>query len=60
MVNKKSENAPDLAESGRLGPHVQDQIGDRLKQSYADLVEVPLPDKIVELLKELKRRESAK
>ena len=40
-----------------LPPELQGQLGKRLRESYSDLVNQPVPDKFLALLEELKKSE---
>ncbi len=40
-----------------VGQDIQDHLGRKLKATYEDLVSQPVPDKFIQLLDELARRE---
>ena len=40
-----------------LPPELQGQLGNRLRESYSELVKQPVPDKFLMLLEELKKSE---
>lgn len=40
-----------------LPPELQGQLGKRLRESYSDLINQPVPDKFLALLEELKKCE---
>ena len=43
--------------SGKVGDDVQAHIGDRLRTLYEDVLSEPVPDRFLELLSQLERRE---
>ena len=47
---EKGRNQPPLPRAQQL---VQDELGTKLRQFYADMVDEPVPDRFVELLKQL-------
>ena len=47
------------AGGAKVDAEVQDCIGDRLRESYEDLLDAPLPERLTSLLAELKRKEVA-
>ena len=47
----------DRRQSGKIGDEVQAHIGDRLKALYDDMLNEPVPDRFLELLTQLERRE---
>ena len=60
-----AENEKDGAKVGpqitnvALPLELQGQVGKRLRESYAELVKQPIPDKFLSLLEELKKSEPA-
>ena len=47
----------DRRRSGQVGDDVQAHIGDRLKALYDDVLSEPVPDRFLDLLSQLERRE---
>lgn len=43
---------------GRLDGKAQAYLGSKLKSAYQELIEAPVPDKFLELLAELSRKEN--
>jgi len=54
---------PKEGESGVMGraampTELQGQLGQRLREAYSELVREPVPDRFVQLLQQLKQKES--
>ena len=47
----------DRRKSGGVGDEIQSHIGERLKTLYDDMLKEPVPDRFLELLTQLEKRE---
>lgn len=62
MSQKEKDSGKLACESGQvsLPPELQGKLGKRLRDSYSDLVNQPIPDKFLVLLEQLKTAEPPK
>ena len=58
VPRRGSGNPP--SRQGHLDQRTQKHLGSIIKKSYDELLRQPVPDKLVELLEELARRETEK
>ncbi len=56
-ISNPTENKP---QSAKLGRDIQARIGEQLRAMYNGLVQQPVPDRFVELLKKMDKREQEK
>ncbi len=59
MKKSSAVERGELPSEGALDPKVLETIGRALKAHYVELVEAPLPDKFVELLRRLEVEEQS-
>ena len=59
QVFPESSLSDELSPEPGLDRAIQERIGDRLRAMYDDLVQQPVPDRFVELLNRLEKRNDA-